>query len=82
MPARTSSHTPPRPHAPYHFPADPGIPLSCPACKALLARDEQRFVCRGGACRRAYPIRDAIPVLLESESVVLADAEWRTIPGL
>ena len=42
--------------------------LVCPACKGALRQDRQRheLVCPG--CRLAYPVRDGIPVMLESEA--------------
>jgi len=80
MPVQNSAKTPPRPHATYHFPQDPGISLACPACRNGLLREEQRFVCRGPDCRRAFLIRDGIPILLESESTVLSVEEWPAKP--
>jgi uncharacterized protein YbaR (Trm112 family) len=82
MPTRPSAKTPPRPHATYLFPQDPGIGLACPVCRKGLLREEHRFVCRGPDCRRAYLIRDGIPILLESESTVLAPHDWKTVPGV
>jgi uncharacterized protein len=40
--------------------------LVCPACKGDLQFEETRIICR--ACRKAYPIRDGIPVMLISEA--------------
>lgn len=42
--------------------------LACPACKGPLeARPEPpALLCR--ACRKAYPVRDGIPVLLIEEA--------------
>jgi uncharacterized protein YbaR (Trm112 family) len=42
--------------------------LVCPACKSGLRLDRQRqeYVCP--ACRLAYPVRDGIAVMLESEA--------------
>ena len=82
MPARPSAKTPPRPHATYLFPQDPGIPLACPVCRKGLLREEHRFVCRGPDCRRTYIIRDGIPILLESEATVLPPQEWKALPGV
>jgi uncharacterized protein YbaR (Trm112 family) len=46
--------------------------LVCPQCKKpLTLRDgtqEQTLKC--GACRRVYPIRDSIPVLLIDEATI------------
>lgn len=45
--------------------------LACPACKGpvQLERDAQLLVCRFD--RLAFPVRDGIPVMLESEARVL-----------
>jgi uncharacterized protein YbaR (Trm112 family) len=40
--------------------------LVCPACKGDLRFEETRIICP--ACRKAYPIRDGIPVMLISEA--------------
>jgi len=42
--------------------------LRCPACGQPLAfrQDKQDFRCAG--CRRMYPIRDGIPVLLADKA--------------
>ena len=40
--------------------------LVCPACKGDLLFEEQRIIC--AACRKAYPIRDGIPVMLINEA--------------
>ncbi|MEY2896842.1 MAG: hypothetical protein RL669_1111 [Pseudomonadota bacterium] len=49
--------------------------LVCPLCKGPLQyrKAEQELVCR--ADRLAYPIRDGIPVMLESEARRLEDAD-------
>ena len=50
--------------------------LTCPICKGPLHYDRARLelICRGD--RLAYPIRDGIPVMLESEARELpADEE-------
>jgi uncharacterized protein YbaR (Trm112 family) len=49
--------------------------LVCPVTKAPLKYDKERqeLVCK--ASRLAYPIRDGIPVMLESEARRLADDE-------
>ena len=43
--------------------------LACPACKGEIAYIEaqQKLVCLG-ACKRRYPIRDGIPVMLIDEA--------------
>ena len=49
--------------------------LVCPVSKAPLEYDEQRneLVCRASGL--AYPIRDGIPVMLESEARILSTDE-------
>ena len=42
--------------------------LACPSCHASLAVDEQRSELACTGCRRAYPVRDDIPVLLVDEA--------------
>ena len=45
--------------------------LVCPACKkplAVLMQDGKETL-RCGACRRVYPVRDNIPILLVDEAV-------------
>jgi uncharacterized protein YbaR (Trm112 family) len=44
--------------------------LACPACKAKvdLKADESGLKCR--ECKRVYPIRDEIPVMLVDEATV------------
>ena len=48
--------------------------LVCPLCKGRLEHDRTRaeLVCR--ADRPAFPLRDGIPVMLESEARSLDDA--------
>ena len=40
--------------------------LVCPACKGELLFEESRIICP--ACRKAYPIREGIPVMLVDEA--------------
>ena len=42
--------------------------LACPTCKGPLKHDRQasELICFGDA--RAFPVRDGIPVMLESEA--------------
>ena len=49
--------------------------LVCPLCKGPLdyLKDKQELVCK--ADRLAYPIRDGIPVMLESEARTLTTDE-------
>ena len=46
--------------------------LVCPACKGDLIFEETRIICP--ACRKAYPIRDDIPVMLIDEAQPWAPA--------
>lgn len=49
--------------------------LVCPVTKGPLRydRERQELLCR--ASRLAYPVRDGIPVMLESEARALSDDE-------
>jgi uncharacterized protein YbaR (Trm112 family) len=49
--------------------------LVCPLCKGLLdyRKDAQELICK--ADRLAFPIRDGIPVMLESDARVIDPAE-------
>lgn len=49
--------------------------LVCPVTKGPLeySREKQEFISR--SARLAYPIREGIPVLLESEARTLSDEE-------
>ncbi len=40
--------------------------LACPVCKLPLSPGTDCLKC--AACRRVYPIRDGIPILLEEEA--------------
>ncbi len=40
--------------------------LACPACKSEVELREEKIVCL--KCRRRYPIRDGIPVMLIDEA--------------
>ena len=53
--------------------------LACPACKGDLIFEETRIICE--RCRKAYPIRDGIPVLLEDEARTLSDEELERLPA-
>lgn len=40
--------------------------LACPACKGRVEQKEDKIICCD--CRRKYPIRDGIPVMLVDEA--------------
>jgi uncharacterized protein len=44
--------------------------IRCPACKAELRFDEPAHTLTCGACRRVYPVRDGIPILLVDEAKI------------
>ena len=44
--------------------------LVCPLCKKPLALKNEGKSLKCGECRRVYPIRDDIPVLLVDEAVI------------
>jgi uncharacterized protein YbaR (Trm112 family) len=54
--------------------------LVCPVTKGPLdyLRDKQELVSR--SARLAYPVRDGIPVMLESEARVMSDEELEALP--
>jgi uncharacterized protein YbaR (Trm112 family) len=50
--------------------------LACPVCKASVRLEKDKIVCI--KCGRRYPIRDGIPVMLESEAATAENAEENT----
>jgi len=48
--------------------------LVCPVCKTkvVFTADQSRLKC--GTCRRVYPIRDGIPVMLPQEAKIEGQA--------
>ena len=42
--------------------------LVCPVCKKPLVRNAQQDTLKCNQCRRVYPIRDEIPILLVDEA--------------
>lgn len=61
----------------YHLPMDTRLLelLVCPVTKGPLEyrREQQELISH--SARLAYPVRDGIPVLLETEARVLTDEE-------
>lgn len=50
--------------------------LACPDCKTPIVLDGERLVCTKAECRRSYPIREDIPIMLIEESKPLERSEW------
>ena len=44
--------------------------LVCPACKKPLTQSADGLQLKCGECRRIYPVRDNIPILLIDEATV------------
>lgn len=44
--------------------------LVCPVCKAELSLVNEDLGLKCSECRRVYPIRDDIPVMLEEEATI------------
>ena len=42
--------------------------LVCPVCKKPLAVKDESLKC--AVCRRVYPVRDGIPIMLVDEAVI------------
>lgn len=40
--------------------------LACPACKSEVTEEENKIVCV--SCKRRYPIREGIPIMLIEEA--------------
>lgn len=40
--------------------------LACPACKSEVGLENDKIVCK--SCKRRYPIRDGIPIMLIDEA--------------
>ncbi len=49
--------------------------LVCPVTKGPLEYDREKQELTSHSARLAYPVRDGIPVLLESEARTLTDSE-------
>jgi len=44
--------------------------LACPVCKKPLAYKKEKDTLKCAVCRRVYPIRDDIPILLADEATI------------
>ena len=53
--------------------------LVCPECKTPVRLVNNGTGLRCDTCRRVYPIKDDIPVMLIDEATVEADGKWE--PG-
>lgn len=73
----TSAPPAPAPSAPPSSPIDTRLLelLVCPVTKGPLRYDRERQELVSHSARLAYPVRDGIPVLLESEARTLSDEE-------
>ena len=61
----------------YHLPMDTKLLelLVCPVTKGPLDYDREKQELTSRSARLAYPVRDGIPVLLETEARTLTDEE-------
>jgi uncharacterized protein YbaR (Trm112 family) len=48
--------------------------LACPICKTPVQLSEKGDGLRCGQCRRVYPVKDDIPIMLPEEAVQEGDA--------
>jgi uncharacterized protein YbaR (Trm112 family) len=54
--------------------------LVCPVTKGPLDHDREKHELISRSARLAYPVRDGIPVMLESEARTLSDEELAALP--
>ena len=54
--------------------------LVCPVTKGPLDHDREKHELISRSARLAYPVRDGIPVMLESEARTLSDEELAELP--
>jgi uncharacterized protein YbaR (Trm112 family) len=47
--------------------------LACPACLGEVRREGETILC--GRCRKKYPVRNGVPVMLEEEATPAAEPE-------
>ncbi|HEV7473388.1 MAG TPA: Trm112 family protein [Pyrinomonadaceae bacterium] len=52
--------------------------LACPACKAKVELKPDGNALKCVACRRVYPIRDDIPVMLVDEATIENETEGQS----
>ena len=54
--------------------------LVCPVTKGPLDHDREKRELVSRSARLAYPIRDGIPIMLETEARTLSDDELEALP--
>ena len=54
--------------------------LVCPVTNGPLLLDREKNELVSRSARLAYPVRDGIPVMLETEARTLSDAELEALP--
>ncbi len=54
--------------------------LVCPVTKGPLDHDREKHELISRSARLAYPIRDGIPIMLETEARTLSDDELEALP--
>ncbi len=55
--------------------------LVCPVTKGPLLLNREKSELLSRSARLAYPVRDGIPVMLETEARTLSDEELDALPG-
>ena len=57
--------------------------LVCPACKSRVSHQRQTWlVCENPQCRRKYPIKDGIPIMLVEEGDKYVDVPVEALEPL
>lgn len=44
--------------------------LACPACRGKIVHDDEKDTLTCSECKRIYPIKDDIPVMLVEEAIL------------
>jgi uncharacterized protein YbaR (Trm112 family) len=50
--------------------------LVCPVCRTSVREVNNALVCTNVACRRRYPVREGIPIMLIDEAEVVPEGEF------
>lgn len=45
--------------------------LACPKCRSAVKQDGDHLQCQNQECRRRYPIRNGIPIMLIEEAEIM-----------